>query len=79
MYGQHLLVGAIAGLTPSAMVSAEAGGGEGYGPVAVPVFKTELRGVSCADGSTPSLLRHFPVTGLVRIWKLLMSKISLNR
>ena len=26
--------------------------------VAVPVFKTELRGASCADGSTPSLLRQ---------------------
>lgn len=37
-----------------------AGRGEGWGPVAPPVFKTELRGVSRADGSTPSLLRHFP-------------------
>ena len=36
---------AIAGLTPALMVSAEAGWGEGCGPVAVPVFKTELRGV----------------------------------
>ncbi len=43
------------------MVSAEAGWGEGYGPVAVPVFKTELRGVSYADGSTPSLLRQVPL------------------
>ena len=58
MHGQHLSVSAIAGLSRSAMVSAEAGWGEGYGPVAVPVFKTELRGVSCADGSTPSLLRQ---------------------
>ena len=54
----NLLVSVIAGLARSAMVSAEAGWGEGYGPVAVPVFKTELRGVSCADGSTPSLLRQ---------------------
>ena len=63
---QYLLVIAIAGLTSALMVSAEADYGEGYGPVAVPVFKTELRGVSCADGSTPSLLRHFSVTVLVR-------------
>ena len=55
---RHLLALTIAGLTSALMVSAEADYGEGYGPVAVPVFKTELRGVSCADGSTPSLLRQ---------------------
>ena len=58
LHSQHLLALTIAGLTSALMVSAEADRGEGYGPVAVPVFKTELRGVSCADGSTPSLLRQ---------------------